>query len=98
MEVLIPIFAIGSVSALLVAHDDYDDGLIGRVAFFLVILSSAIVLLGKFTGAYIYQLPLEMDLLLAGVALFMVRHAWRFMHYHKSRKYSWDGEERRKRQ
>lgn len=86
----LPVAIIGAVAALLAFHDDYDDGLIGRSAFAVIVMMSLIVCLGPFTGHYSYTLPLEVSVLLYGVAAFMVRHAWRFLQFRRTGKYSWD--------
>ena len=97
METTIPVAIIGLIAGLLAYHDDYDDGFVGRFAFSMIVTTSTIMVLGTVLGHYAYELPLEITVLLWGVVLFMVRHAWRFMHYRISGKYSWDGKfERRK--
>ena len=92
---VLPILIIGAVSAFLVYHDDYDDGLVGRAALGLAILMAVIIGIGSIRGIYKYEFSSELYLFLSAVAAFATRHAWRFLQYHRNKKYSWDCVDRR---
>lgn len=94
---IFPIILIGAVSAFLAYHEDYDDGLFGRTALGIIVLMTVIITIGVVRGAYTYQFSLEMFVFLCGVAAFALRHAWRFLQFHRHKKYAWDGVDRRSR-
>lgn len=92
MGSVLAVAVIGSIAAFLAYHDDYDDGLFGRSAFAVIIMMTVVITFGPIFGKYHYDLPLEFDVLLWAVAVFMCRHAWRFMRYKLTGKYSWRNE------
>lgn len=89
------VLIIGLVAAFLAFHDDYDDGLIGRSSFAVMVTMAIIVVLSVSLGYFSYSLPLEVTVMLWAVAVFMLRHAWRFMLYKRTGKFAWDGADRR---
>lgn len=97
MVEIFPILLIGAVSAFLAYHEDYDDGLVGRSALGVAVLMAVIMSIGVFRGVYTYHFPLELFVFLCAVAVFAARHAWRFLQYHRHKRYSWDGVDRRSR-
>jgi hypothetical protein len=80
---------IGTVSIVLVAHPRYEDGFFGRVALAGVVLAVTIILIGEWGGKLRYDYPLEISLLVWSVALFMLRHAGRFIYFWLTGKGAW---------
>ncbi len=89
MDIVLPVALIGAISAFLAYHHDYDDGLFGRSAFAVIIMMTVVITFGPIFGRYRYDLPLEFSVLLWALAVFMFRHAWRFMRFKITGKYSW---------
>ena len=95
METTIPVAIIGLIAAFLAFHEDYDDGLLGRSSFAVMLTMAVIMSLGHVLGYFTYQFPLELSVLLWAIAIFMLRHMWRFIQYRTKGKYAWNGQERR---
>jgi len=93
MEIAVAI--IGMVAAFLAYHDDYEDGLLGRSSFAVIVLMAVIIVLGRSLGYYRYTGSPEVTTLLWGIAVFMLRHAWRFEAFRRSGRFSWNGRDRR---
>jgi hypothetical protein len=74
---------IAAVCALLVFVRAYPDGLWGRVALVLMALASLLPLLEVFEGVEHQVLPSTLVMHI-GIALFLMRHWWRFRAYCRS--------------
>jgi fructose-specific component phosphotransferase system IIB-like protein len=71
------------VCVLLIFHPDYEDGFFGRIGLTLIGIAGFARLVSVFGDAHPVT-PIGMVLWL-GVAIFLVRHCWRFLrrgHYH----------------
>jgi hypothetical protein len=75
------------VSALLIWHRDYEDGFVGRFALGVMSMGALVLLIRAATSEA--RIPPEVELLLLGVALFMARHAYRFLRYRATGTHSW---------
>lgn len=95
MGTTIPVAIIGLIAGLLAYHNDYDDGFVGRFSFGVIVMTATVMVLGTALGHYVYHLPLELDIMLWGLALFMTRHAWRFIQYQTKGRFAWNGQDRR---
>lgn len=85
-------FVVTAVCVTLVLHQDYEDGLIGRVGLSLIALASMTRFLGAadalISGEYLHLSPVALTLW-SGLAIFLARHLWRFMWFKRSGKYDW---------
>jgi hypothetical protein len=86
---VLPVAVIGIIAGFLAFREDYDDGLIGRLSFSVIVMMAFIFCMGPITGHYSYAMPLEITVLLYAIAVFMLRHAWRFLQFKKKGKYAW---------
>ena len=69
---------IASMCAFLVWHHDYEDGLSGRLALGAMLLTSLAMMALIRDRAPVEDLVPAAGVFTGSVALFMVRHAWRF--------------------
>lgn len=70
---------IAIVCTIFVVHKDYEDGLIGRIALSGVILACIVVsMVDLFVDARYKGSPLELQLLIGCLTVFVVRHLYRF--------------------
>ena len=82
------------LSLFLVWHCKYEDGIVGRLALLFIAGGSAIALLQVVNGeGYIYN-PTSVTMQ-AGVALFMLRHTYRFLRWTRTGQGEWRGKHRR---
>lgn len=82
---------VSMVSTLLVLHRDYEDGLLGRIGLsFMALAGSARAMHLLIHGLDMPSNPIAV-LLWIGLALFMVRHLYRFMRWRRSGEYDWRG-------
>lgn len=72
------LLVLGCNAALLAWCDNYDDGFIGRIALGAIVLGVAMILIGQWSGEFEYEFPLEITIILGGVALFLMRHTRRW--------------------
>ena len=75
--VLLTAAAVLAVCALLVFHKDYEDGLFGRLGLGLIGLASLARVLGIIEADYEAKFSNIAIVLWTGLALFLVRHAYR---------------------
>lgn len=80
------------VSMYLALCRRYDDGIVGHIALAGMALSSAAPLYEAYEGAD-YDFVPTTALMYAAVALFMVRHAYRFRMWSKTGKGEWRDDE-----
>ncbi len=86
------------IATVLVLHKDYEDGLFGRVALAFIALACAAraaqisirVLTNWWEGLdrFIYVNPAH-ALLMLGLSMFMARHAYRFLRWHRCGANAW---------
>ena len=76
------------IAAVLIVHEDYEDGLVGRIALGGVILAGVVVVLSEIHDAR-YTAPPELVLLLVSNSLFMSRHLFRFLRWNRNGAHSW---------
>ena len=82
-----------SVTAgILVWHEQYEDGLLGRVALGGVFIAGLVVTLVEMFTSASYTGPLELKIMAVSVALFMLRHVYRFLRYVKTGQGAWKAE------
>lgn len=84
-----------AVSLVLVFHSDYEDGLVGRLGLALIAFaaySGFMRILDREFQAYVSPVWL---LLWAGLALFLLRHLWRFLRWHRTGEGDWRGTDAR---
>ena len=79
---------IGLLALVLVLHEYYEDGLVGRIALAGVILAAVIVVMSEFDGAK-YSAPPELVLLMVSVTAFMGRHVVRFFRWRRLGAHEW---------
>lgn len=84
-------FLLAAMAGVLIAHKEYEDGLIGRIALAGIILGSVIVMLMEFATGSSYEgyVPPEVLVLVVSVVAFMARHLYRFMRFRATGKFSW---------
>jgi len=87
------------VSAIImIVHPKYEDGFIGRLALGGLVIGALVVILSELVSGQQYtQVPVEFNLMAVSLALFMLRHLYRFLSWAHSGKYAWDGRDRRAR-
>ena len=82
-----------TVSAgILVWHDQYEDGLIGRIALGGVCIAGLVVTLAEVFDSVRYTAPLEFKIMAVSIALFMLRHVYRFLRYVRTGQGAWKAE------
>ena len=84
------LIAICGVSTFLVFHREYEDGLIGRAGLAAMAVSSLVMLVQIAHGERYVLMP-ETQLIVIGAAVFMLRHAYRFVRWRISGEGSWRG-------
>ncbi|MHB0965556.1 MAG: hypothetical protein ACYC36_03790 [Bellilinea sp.] len=84
----ISLLVIGIVAAFLWFRRDYEDGLIGHLAL-AGLAGTALVAVIKSAGGYQYYFMPEVVVILVCVALFMLRHAYRFLLWRNTGKNDW---------
>lgn len=72
----IPAIVVLVLSVFLAFHEHYDDGVIGKVALG-GIAAAAMLVLVESANEVMRQVSVD-DLMWWGLAVFMLRHAWRF--------------------
>lgn len=82
-------FAVLVVSVVLVLHPDYEDGLVGRIGLALIGIAALARVLGILTSEHPRQFSSIALMLWIGLALFMLRHAWRFMRWRRCGEGDW---------
>lgn len=81
--------AIAAVAAFLVLNCEYEDGFVGRVALVIMFIAGAAIAAEAFIEGDEYDIrPANMAMFL-GVAIFMVRHAYRFLRWRLFGKHEW---------
>ena len=73
----------GLLAMVLVLHEHYEDGLIGRISLAGVILAAVIVVLSEFYGSK-YSAPPEFVLMMVSATVFMARHVVRFFRWRRT--------------
>jgi len=81
------------VSTFLVLHPKYEDGLIGRLALLCLSVSCAVVLGEWFDGVEYQVNPTTLGVQL-GLAVFLLRHVYRFSRWVKHGSYDWRKDEK----
>lgn len=71
----------GIVSAALIWHKKYPDGLIGKLALGGVVVGALIMVLSEIMDVAHYEAEPEVIMLLSGVAVFHVRHFHNFIRW-----------------
>jgi len=77
------------IAVTLVLHRDYDDGLIGKLALSGLVIATLGPLWEHFHAGIRYNLLQTTLLLYVSIALFLMRHVWRFNRYLKCGAFSW---------
>ena len=68
-------------AGILVWHEQYEDGLFGRIALGGVFIAGLVVVLSELFADIHYSAPLELNLMAVSITLFMSRHVYRFLRY-----------------
>ena len=80
------------VCAVLIFHNDYEDGLFGRFGLALIGTACAVRVLGAIaaieTWTPIHISPMGL-MLYTGIAIFLGRHLYRFLSYKRYGKFGW---------
>ena len=82
-------FVIAVVSAFLILHREYEDGIFGRFALIVLALSNSIVVADWIVDGTHYDVLPTTLITQAGTALFLVRHCYRFMRWRALGDYQW---------
>lgn len=85
---LAALFVILGISALLIVWCHYDDGIVGKVALAGMAFAAGVPLWEIVSGIEYHALPSTMLLTIA-MALFLVRHLYRFIRWRFRGNYSW---------
>ena len=88
LTVFLAAHVIVACAIYLVLHQDYDDGLIGRIALVGLILAGGVFLLDGYDGSLTSVLPAT-AVGAGAFALFLVRHAWRFHRWRQRGAHAW---------
>lgn len=84
------IAVIALIAGFLAWCEKYEDGLTGRIALGGIAVACVIIIIGHHRRVVSYEfIPPEITLLLACIAWFLARHAYRFIRYTFSGKYGW---------
>ena len=86
-------FSVAAISAFLVFHCKYEDGLVGRIALAILFFGNAIVFGEWFNGVEYSVNPTTLTIQL-GISLFLIRHVYRFLKWSKSGDNDWRGHEK----
>lgn len=81
-------FVVASISAFLVFHCEYEDGLLGRIALAILFFGNAVVFGEWFNGVEYSVNPTTLTIQ-AGITLFLVRHVYRFLKWNKTGANDW---------
>lgn len=82
-------FVLCVVSTFLVIHCDYEDGFIGRVSLAMMAVSQFLMLIGVDVGGTEYEVLPHHFIFQVGAALFMARHAYRFIYWRRKGRFTW---------
>lgn len=78
------------ITVLLIFSCEYEDGFFGRIALILISLSELIIVIdGMFHESHYGGILPTTLILQIGVALFFLRHAYRFIKWRTDGSYSW---------
>lgn len=77
------------VSMLLIFHRQYEDGLFGRIALAMIAMAAVARFAHIVGGGLVNEMSPIAVLLWAGIALFFVRHAYRFMRWRTHGDHDW---------
>lgn len=92
-QCLVSVISIGLIVVIctvLVFIPSYEDGIVGRIALTIMGLAAYVTLHEMLNGQQFEFLPHTLALQV-GAALFMVRHAWRFVRWRVKGKGDWRG-------
>lgn len=89
IAVLVETMIVSIVATILVLHKDYEDGLFGRLALFLIVIASVGRGLKIIDGDFETYLSPVALLVWTGFAAFFVRHLSRFLNWKKTGEHSW---------
>lgn len=84
---------LGLISVVLVVHKKYEDGLIGKIALGVIIVMAIVIAGGELAGAILD--PLAIDVLLAAIVAFFMRHTYRFFRWSTTGQGEWRCDRRR---
>ena len=76
------------VSTFLVVHPKYEDGLIGRIALLCLSVSGAVVV-GEWADGVVYEVNPTSLGVQVGLAIFLLRHVYRFSKWVKHGSFDW---------
>lgn len=76
-------------ATFLIFHCQYEDGVIGRLALGVMAMSQLVVLLEWLFDAEQYAVLPTTAAVQAGMALFMLRHVYRFLRWRTRVDYQW---------
>lgn len=79
--------AIALSCVYLIWSRDYEDGLVGRIALGVLSLSTVVMFFDAFYDR-VELLPAS-QVIIVGMALFLLRHVWRFCRWRKTGSHSW---------
>lgn len=88
---MVAIALICGLSWFLVFHCQYEDGFFGRIALAAMALGALVVLLASAFTDTVYTFNPETQVILCGMALFLLRHVYRFMRWRLTGDGAWRG-------
>ena len=80
------------ISTFLVIHPKYEDGLVGRVSLLCISIGSLIVV-GEFADGVEYEVNPTTLTVQVGLAVFLLRHVYRFNKWVKHGSFDWRNHE-----
>lgn len=80
---------IAMVSAFLILHCEYEDGIFGRVALIVLALSNGLIVTDWVIDRTEYAVLPTTLMTQIGTALFLSRHCYRFMRWRTLGEYQW---------
>ena len=82
-------FIIAAISLFLIMHDDYEDGVFGRLALIIMALSNGLIVADFAIDQNQYSFLPNTLATQCGMALFLARHCFRFLRWRKRGIYEW---------
>lgn len=92
LPVTLPLFVLVVCTMFLSVNNKFNEGLVGVIAIGAIVLGATTVLLMQWTGHWHYEVTETVLLVLWGVALYLVRHTWRFYIWSRNGDSDWNKE------
>jgi hypothetical protein len=89
MIYIVSALIIALVSAFLILHCQYEDGIIGRLALIALAFSNGLIVADWYVSGSEYNVLPNTILSQCGMAAFLMRHVYRFLRWRRSGDYQW---------